>query len=66
MGFYLAPPQERWGQVKPQKSEKMDKQIKARYNDEILQIALDYVRLLTTPQIAEVNPGGRARGELTP
>jgi carboxyl-terminal processing protease len=36
------------------------------YNDEILQIALDYVRLLTTPQIAEVSPGGRSRGEATP
>ena len=36
------------------------------YNDEILEITLDYVRLLTTPQVAEVNPGGRARGEMTP
>ena len=36
------------------------------YNDEILQIALDYVRLLNTPQIAEVTPAGRSRGEMTP
>ena len=34
--------------------------------DEILAITLDYVRLLSSPMVAEVTQGGRSPGETTP